>query len=173
MLDDLVPRWRPSDEGVRLLGMLAVAVMLASVTAHLLSFLNKPPPLWWAWPIHGLIFIPFVAMILVQLGRRPRVQRCRGETYFAWLRRANEANRDAWSQILGALTPRQKALCVAVFAYAAVNFLAFMRNTVSGKPPEALLIRGFSGHWIFFSFIPSVYFLWVEPRLRVGGPTAN
>lgn len=31
---------------------------------------------------------------------------------------------------------------------------------------QTLEVRGFSGHWVFFSLLPLVFFIWTWPRLQ-------
>ena len=62
-----------------------------------------------------------------------------------------------------------KILCAAAFTYAIVNASMSFESMEEGNHGEWVLdrtfLRGYSGFWIIFSLLPTVYFLAVHPRL--------
>ncbi len=117
-----------------------------------------------------VVFIPFVLAFNKRFGRRARVSD------------------------LTSLLPQWVAVTIFVlFAYVLLNFFLFMVATEGGSPVlkesgeyvlqargkllrvltaqeyhafKANEVRGFSGHWLLFYFVPFAYFFFVERKER-------
>jgi len=164
------------------LGLLALLGLLLSLTAHLaaligIDVLEFVP---FVWVLHVGIFVVFVPFVLIR-GREPGSLRNAPLT-------AQEFPR--WVVKLGA----------ALFIYTFVNFLLFVIATEGGSPEirggkfvlqdhgkfireltaqeysrsQANIVRGFSGHWMLFYFVPCAYFLFRKgPDAMAPPPVAN
>lgn len=120
------------------------------------------------WALHAgifVVFIPFVFSSKKSLGPKPTL-----------------------TQIRAAFPPWVVGLGVCIFAYAFVNFALFMLKTEGGNPSvvdgkfvlmnhgtlireltaveysafQANEVRGFSGHWLVFYFVPFAYFMFYK-----------
>jgi hypothetical protein len=151
-----------------------------------------------AWPLHVGAMIVFGAMVITlaakQKGARPLHKP--GESYFAWWSSSQSASRTYMAQIIKSVSMTIRILCAAVFIYTLVNFALFIKYSEGGGPFtengkyylkshghiirelseqefyrfRSYELRGFSGHWILFSFIPAVYFLTLHrSKTFVGG----
>lgn len=159
-------------------GMLALAGFLLSLAAHVaaLSGIDVAGAVPAVWSLHaGLfaVFIPFVLSTRQALaGNVPLRELAKGVP--------------PWVAVLGG----------ALFAYALLNFLLFLLHTEGGSASaeggkyllkdhgrlireitatefaafRANEVRGFSGHWLVFYFVPAAYFLCWKPQ---GGQAAS
>jgi hypothetical protein len=175
----------------KMMALLALVIFVLSLLAHLATFVPSPTvEMSKVWFLHVAMFIPFVAMVLI-LHRRDRALRKSGR----WTPRLSqpEALR---------LCPRwAKALGIVVVIYVGVNFTLFMRSAAGQGTPvvetdgtfvlkegsrtvrtlteneyrqlQARVVRGFSGHWLFFSYIPLVYFGVIDRRMTASEPAAR
>lgn len=71
--------------------------------------------------------------------------------------------KDFWKAALRGCPSWMKGLTYGSFAYAIVNFAYFFLTTAGGpkhsSPPDAAILRGFSGHWMaFYSAAMSVLY---------------
>lgn len=71
--------------------------------------------------------------------------------------------KDFWKAALRGCPSWMKGLTYGFFAYAIVNFAYFFLTTADGakhsSPPDAAILRGFSGHWMaFYSAAMSVLY---------------
>lgn len=136
-----------------------------SLLVHLTTFLGINPArhIPWVWGLHVGIFVVFIPMIFAQ-GLTPK--------------------KDFWPKMF-ARTPRwARYLTKAFFAYALINFALFFVLSEGGVPQErdgkyvlhnhgnvirelseaeyerqnAYVLRGFSGHWMVFYLMPSLFF---------------
>ena len=151
----------------RFLGFAALTGLVLSAIAHVLALagVNVAEHVPFVWLLHiGIFFVfgPFVFSSRKILGKHPSLADMR------------------------ALVPgRVYAVGLAIFIYAIVNFVLFAAATQGGNPVmeagqyvlkshgrlirelsfaeyEALRaneLRGFSGHWLFFYFVPFAYFM--------------
>jgi hypothetical protein len=151
----------------RFLGFAALTGLVLSAVAHgfALAGVDVAEHVPFVWLLHvGIfaVFIPFVFSSRKRLGKQPSLADMR------------------------ALVPgRVYAVGLGVFIYAMVNFALFIAATQGGSPAieagqyvlqnhgrlireisfaeyEALRaneLRGFSGHWMFFYFVPFAYFM--------------
>jgi hypothetical protein len=155
----------------RLVGLLALLGFLLSLAAHVAALagvdVGKRVP--WVWGLHVgvfVVFFPFVMSSRKLLG--PRTSLWSVRTLFP-----------TWVRVIGA----------AVFVYALINFALFITATEGGSPRvrdghfvlldhgrvirelsaaeyeamEARDVRGFSGHWLVFYFVPFAWFLLRKP----------
>ncbi|MCC7698749.1 hypothetical protein [Janthinobacterium sp. EB271-G4-7A] len=151
----------------QILGFASLIGFATALIVHIAALMgvnvsDNFPAIWW---LHGgifIVFIPFVFSSRKSLGPKPT---------FAELRAAFPK----WVVGLG--------LCIA--AYALVNFALFMMNAAGGNPSivdgkfvllnrgnfireltvveystfKVNQVRGFSGHWLVFYFVPFAYFM--------------
>lgn len=150
----------------RIFATLALLGFMLSLAVHVTALLgldiSEKVPL--VWSLHAgifVVFIPFALMSRKVFGPKPS---------FAQLRE----HFPLWVVVLGSV----------IFAYAIVNFLLFILATHGGNPSiqdgkfvlqshghlvreltaneyaslKANELRGFSGHWLVFYFMPFAYF---------------
>ena len=151
----------------RVLGYIALAGFVLSLAVHVSALLgvdlSAAAP--YVWLLHGGVFVVFIPLVIFsrkQLGARPRLSEIR------------------------AVFPRWTiAAGIAVAAYTLVNFVLFMAATEGGSPAihegtyvlqnhghilreltaaeyaafKTNEVRGFSGHWLLFYFVPFAYFM--------------
>ncbi|NWK46471.1 hypothetical protein [Ralstonia pickettii] len=157
------------------LGGLALTGFALSLLAHVMALagMNLATSVSAVWDLHFGIFVVFIPFILLSKndlqGRRS-----------LWVLAERVP---PWVAIIGA----------ALFIYAMVNFLLFALHSAGGNPVErhgkylvmnhgklireitaseyAELrtneLRGFSGHWLLFYFVPAVYFLFWKRKEAV------
>jgi hypothetical protein len=151
----------------RFIAFIALSGFVLSVVVHIVALLGRDVsaqvPL--VWSLHlgiFVVFIPFVLSSRKVLGPKPSLAELR-EIFPGWV----------------------VALGGVIFAYAILNFLLFMLATQGGSPSihdgnyvledhgrlirtlsaseyasfKANEIRGFSGHWLVFYFVPFAYFM--------------
>ena len=151
----------------RFLGFAALTGLVLAAVAHVcalagIDVAERVPSVWLLHVGIFIVFIPFVVSSRKILGKQPSLADMR------------------------ALVPgRVFAVGLAIFIYAMVNFALFIAATQGGNPAieagqyvlknhgrlirelsfpeyEALRaneLRGFSGHWLFFYFVPFAYFM--------------
>lgn len=148
-----------------------------------------------AWPLHLGAMIVFGAMVII-LARDQKIKRPArrpGESYFEWWSNSISANRKYMAEVSRSVPMMLRILCVAVFIYTLMNFALFMKNSEGGGPFNEngkyylkshgrvirnlseleyyrfrlYELRGYSGHWILFSLLPTVYFLTVRKHRDV------
>ena len=150
-----------------LLGLIAFLGFCLSFVVHVSALLGvdvsaKAP---YVWLLHVGIFVVFIPLVISS-------------------RKAFGAN-PSFSAIRAAFPAWVVALGIVIFAYAALNFLLFILATDGGSPSikdgkfilqshgqfirelssaeyatcKANEVRGFSGHWLAFYFVPFVYFI--------------
>ena len=160
----------------RFFGLLALLGFVLSLIAHLASLTGfdvaaKYPYVWGLHVGIFVVFFPFVLMSRKTLGRKPSFAQIR-ERFPLWVVAA------------GAI----------IFAYAMLNFLLFGLRTEGGSPSthdgkfvleehgrfirelspaeytslKANEVRGFSGHWLVFYYIPFAYFMFYREPARQG-----
>ena len=153
-----------------LLALVACLGLLLSLTVHVTALLgfnvSEQVPL--VWLLHVgifVVFIPFVILSRKVLGSKPTFAQVR-KLFPGWV----------------------VALGVLIFAYAIVNFVFFILAAQGGSPSirdgkfvlqnhgrlireltaseyasfKANEIRGFSGHWLVFYFMPFAFFMFRE-----------
>lgn len=153
------------------LGSLALVGFLASLIVHFQALMgidvaSSVPSVWF---LHGGIFVAFLPFVLLS-------------------RKDFTGNKSLFAMAKG--LPRWvAALGGVIFVYAIINFAVFMINTGGGSPVaengryllmehgklireitatefaafKANEVRGFSGHWLVFYFVPAAYFLFWKP----------
>jgi len=151
----------------RFLGFAALTGLVLSAIAHVcalagIDVAERVPSVWLLHVGIFLVFFPFVFSSRKILGKRPSLADMR------------------------ALVPgRVFAVGLAIFIYAIINFMLFAAATQGGNPAieagqyvlknhgrlvrelsfaeyeglRANELRGFSGHWLFFYFVPFAYFM--------------
>lgn len=152
----------------------------AALTVHVAALLginvsDNFPAIWWLHLGIFLVFIPFVFSSRKSLGPKPTL-----------------------AEICAAFPKWVVGLGLCIFAYAFVNFALFMIEAISGSPSivngkfvllnhgtfirelsaaeystlKANEVRGFSGHWLVFYFVPCAYFMF-HKRSKPFKPTPS
>ncbi|MET2527163.1 hypothetical protein [Ralstonia pseudosolanacearum] len=158
------------------LGAVALTGFLLSLLAHVMALLGTDlaASVPAVWDLHFGIFVVFIPFVL--------------------LSRKGLAGRNSMLGI-AADTPRWVVMLGAtIFAYAMVNFFLFTQHTEGGNAVvqcgkyvllshgklireltaseytalKANELRGFSGHWLLFYFMPAAYFLLSKPDAERG-----
>jgi len=163
------------------------------VIVHVLTFV---PSIQISMGTTGLLHLAAMAAFGAMIFSMNAVQRRRkvaGESgFFGQWRDSQRASKESFAE-MQALVPRGIYYAgIALSVYVAINFIVFMGQMDEGSPNvqagkfyltnhgkvvreitesefhrfEAYEVRGFSGHWMLFSMVPAVYFLFVEERLR-------
>ena len=169
--------------------LLSALVSLAAFCAHTASF--SPTPIIsmeQVWPIHVAIFIPFFGMIWAINSGQPEVERQFNEGWWGWSRRRNEEAQKHMRNLIKRCPSGVRIFSIVLFVYVFINFFTFMGETTQGSPTEkngkfyisnhgriireidekeylrlkAYEVRGFSGHWMVFSYVPFVYFRFIH-----------
>lgn len=171
---------------------IAAVVAIASLCYHLSTFITRslvPAPVFGI--LHVATIAIFITMILSHQAHSRLQPKVAQSGLFGNLRAASRQSRDFQARVLSLVPPAARLLCVAIFAYAGVNFGLFLLQ-VDGSTAQIdgqhylhnhgvkirditvaeaqrhrrLVTRGFSGHWLLFSTLPAVYFYFVERSLR-------
>ncbi|WP_233869839.1 hypothetical protein [Paraburkholderia adhaesiva] len=155
------------------LGVSALTGFVISLVVHVSALMgfNLAATIPSIWALHAgvfVVFAPFVFLCRKELGGK-------GNLWLLWKGVPN------WVAVLGGM----------IFVYVVMNFLLFMLHTEGGMPAvqdgkyvllnhgkfirqltpseftafKANELRGFSGHWLLFYFVPAAYFLfWKSAR---------
>lgn len=151
-----------------LVGVLALWGFLMSLVVHGATYagVNLSEKLPWVWGLHVLIFPLAIPMIL-----RLRARGLEG--------------RDFWKSFFAPTPKWVKYFVYALGAYTLINFLLFLYLVKGGSPDirdgqyvlhnhgkiireltaeeyatyKAYVLRGFSGHWLYFYFVSAVFYL--------------
>jgi hypothetical protein len=120
----------------------AWAGFFASILVHAITFwgINAADYVPWVLVLHVGCFIAIIPLI----------------------------GKDVWRDVVAVVPLWAKTLVVFFMAYAVVNFvLSFVLSEGVANPGElseqeyhlqlAYVLRGFSGHWMLFYFLPAVY----------------
>jgi hypothetical protein len=171
-------------------GTLSALIFGISLVVHILTIVpNSGISMDSTWYIHVAIFIPAGAAI-VRLSFAPRVLKTEDRSFFQ--RYADQYTKIfQFLRRLPQLMPKRFiVLGIILILYVLINFLLFLGHSWNGSPTEmngryylnnhgqyteiteqeykqyqAYEVRGFSGHWMFFSYFGLVYFLFVDRRL--------
>jgi hypothetical protein len=157
-------------------GTFAILVAFGlSVVVHGATFfaINLPEKVPLLWGLHVAAIAAFGSMILASRGLHSR------RTAFAL------PNWPAWGYLLA----------IGAFIYAFINFALFLGRMEGGSPEvrdgsyflsdhgriireltadqyhwlQVYIVRGFSGHWMFFLVLPYLYFRFREPSAQGNG----
>ncbi len=148
-----------------------------------------------AWPLHLGVMIVFGAMIinLVAKQKSKRPAREPEESCFTLWYNSKSADQTYMAEIIRSVPITIRILYTAAFIYMLINFGLFFKNSEGGGPDaengkyyltshghiirelseqefyrfRSYELRGFSGHWIFFSLIPAVYFSPLRRRVSM------
>jgi len=145
-----------------------------------------------AWPLHLATMAVCAIMVFSLVSQQHRQPKKPVKGLFASWRAANQQNKEFQSKMLAFVPRPLRVACVATFIYAFINFALFMVLMEGGSPSVkngsyylhshgrkirditkddyqrflAYEVRGFSGHWMIFAILPTVYFLTVHPKLQ-------
>jgi hypothetical protein len=160
----------------QLLALTALLGLLASFAVHVAALCGVDVQARWpfVWVLHlglFLVFFPFVISCRKRLGPRPSLAELRA-IFPHWI----------------------VVLAMVILAYAVLNFVLFIMATQGGNPDirdgkhvllnhgklvreltaseysalRANEVRGFSGHWLVFYFIPFAYFMFRKNAAGTG-----
>jgi len=117
---------------------------ILSLLVHILGLLNKAPFFgWFAVLLHLGIFVALLGALV------------------AFFRLRESEGKDFWKRALRASPVWMRWVLLLFFIYAFANFFIFWNINLNGKSPDeimAIVLRGFSGHWLFFYFAIFVVF---------------
>jgi hypothetical protein len=188
---------RYADRKAIVFGFIALVVFVMSALVHLLTFVpGAPVSMHWTWPLHLAALVVFGLMFWQGPLLFGRAVVNRG-SFMQRLRESQNRNRQMREAVFSFMPRYLIVACIAMLAYAIINIVLFATKMSDGSPEEkngkyfleqhgkvireidqaefrrleALEARGFSGHWMIFSFVPAVYFFFVHGRVRelVGG----
>ena len=131
---------------VRRFAFFSASGFILSLFVHILGLLNKAPFLgWFAILLHLGIFIAFFGALV------------------AFFRLRQSEGKDFWKRALRASPVWMRWVLLLFFIYAFANFLIFWNklSNLSGKSSGeimAIVLRGISGHWLFFYFALFIVF---------------
>lgn len=168
-----------NDSMKRILGFASFIGLAAALIVHIAALMgidasDNFPAVWGLHVGIFVVFIPFVFSSRKSLGPKP-----------------------TFAQIRAAFPMWIVGLGICVFAYALVNFALFILKTEGGNPSivdgkfvlmnhgalirelsvveystfKANEVRGFSGHWLVFYFVPFAYFLFHKGSAKSGHET--
>jgi hypothetical protein len=181
---------------LRLIGLgLSATTFAISVLVHCSTFvpgwsvgMNR------AWPLHLAAMLSVGMLIFSLMFLAPKSTRRDSEGSWDYLIRSRSESQAVWHRMLSITPAWVKVAGVLFIGYAFVNFVLFISKMDGGSPNErngvyvlenhgqpirdltkeeyeqfqAYIARGFSGHWLVFSFLPFAYFAFVQPRLAAG-----
>ena len=146
------------------LGSYGLAALAIAGSVHFATYLGHPlspdHPLFWG--LHVGIFPLFFAFI-----NRLRRWQMRTTGMFGFSKTALR-----WGDLIGWFPSWVPVVAVALMAYAMLNFLFSTshlpaRGSVTSTPDVALYTtRAFSGHWLIFYAIPTLFFSYVPADAR-------
>jgi hypothetical protein len=125
---------------IRSFALFSASGFVLSLVIHILGLFNKTPFFgWFALLLHFGIFVGLLGVVV---------------TYF---RLRQSEGKGFWKRALRASPIWMRWMLLLFFIYAVVNFCMFWNKlfNLNGKSSDevmAILLRGFSGHWLFFYF---------------------
>lgn len=163
----------------RLIGIVALVGLTCALAVHALTFISVriDPDMPQVWLLHLGIFVVFLPLVVA-------LRRTYGQSL-------------STAQLYSILPRWANTLVVLTFAYVFLNFALFLFRMEGGSPEmrdglyvlqshgnvirelsysdfklyHAYVLRGFSGHWLVFYLVPSLYFL--VRRQNQGASTEN
>jgi hypothetical protein len=131
---------------VRRFAFFSASGFILSLFVHILGLLNKAPFLgWFAMLLHLGIFVAFFGALV------------------AFFRLRQSEGKDFWKRALRASPVWMRWVLLLFFIYAFANFFIFWNKlfNLGGKSSDdvmAIVLRGISGHWLFFYFALFIVF---------------
>ena len=151
------------------------------------------------WPLHvatGVVVVPMVFSLRAQQKKLPKIQ---AEGLIAKWCAEYRLSIKLFYKLFKAIPLPLTIACAIAFVYAIVNFDLFTKLMEDGSPAFydnryflhrhgewvrdlsreeyqrylAYEVRGFSGHWMIFSLLPTVYFLVARQRLAQSSDVDN
>ena len=122
------------------LTLISASGFVLSLLVHILGLLNKARFFGWvAMPLHLGIFVVLLGALI------------------AYFRLRQSEGSDFWKRALRASPFWMRWILPLILIYAVFNFLIFWNEQfkLSGKSSDeivAIMLRGFSGHWMFFYY---------------------
>jgi hypothetical protein len=119
---------------------------ILSLLVHILGLLNKAPFFgWFELVLHLGVFVALLGVLV------------------AFFRLRRSEGRDFWKRALRASPVWMRWVLLFFFIYALANFFIFWNKfsnlgVKSSDEVMALVLRGFSGHWLFFYFAIFIVF---------------
>jgi hypothetical protein len=131
---------------IRWLTFFSASGFILSLLVHILGLLNKAPFFgWFAMLLHLGIFVALLGALV------------------AFFRLRQSEGKDFWKRALRASPVWMRWVLLLFFIYALANFFIFWNklSNLGGKSSDevmAIVLRGFSGHWLFFYFAIFIVF---------------
>ena len=131
---------------VRRFTFFSASGFILSLLVHILGLLNKAPFFgWFAVLLHLGIFVALLGALV------------------AFFRLRQSEGKDFWKRALRASPVWMRWVLLLFFIYAFANFFIFWNkvSNLRGKSPDelmAIVLRGISGHWLFFYFALFIVF---------------
>ena len=131
---------------VRRFTFFSASGFILSLLVHILGLLNKVPFFgWFAVLLHLGIFVALLGALV------------------AFFRLRQSEGKDFWKRALRASPVWMRWALLLFFIYAFANFFIFWNKlfNLGGKSSDdvmAIVLRGFSGHWLFFYFALFIVF---------------
>jgi hypothetical protein len=177
----------------KLCGLISLVIFVCSAVVHFSTFI---PSIAWTmhqvWPLHLATLAMFAIMLIALVARQARRARLPYKGLLASCSAARQRQKRFGSRLLGIVPRPLRLACAIALIYTFINFGIFAILMEGGSPsvengqhylqshgrtirkltePEykrflAYEVRGFSGHWMLASLVPTVYFLAVHPRLQ-------
>lgn len=125
---------------IRLFALFSASGFVLGLVVHILGLFNKTPFFgWFALLLHFGIFVGLLGVVV---------------TYF---RLRQSEGKGFWRRALRASPVWMRWMFLLFFMYAVANFFMFWNKLVNlnGKSSDevmAIVLRGFSGHWLVFYF---------------------
>jgi hypothetical protein len=193
MLNDCSTGNNPRKFGITFLAIISGVIFLVSLVVHLATFVSPPSvSMESMWFIHLAIFVPFGSMVIIaSVRQRKNIKNEKMSLMYRYINQYVEGFE--FIKRIFRTVPRPALIIGIILAiYIPINFILFIGRSLEGSPHEddgryylsdhgtyvrelteeeyiqyqAYEVRGFSGHWMIFSYIPLVYFGFIHDKMK-------
>ena len=139
----------------KLFAIISLVSLILSACAHIWS-LNSNPPMKYLWPLHLSAMVAFGSMVIYlikeQNSNKYSLKNLKEKVNLLIILVKNQPHL-VFANVLAVIVG------FSLFQYVAVNFLteAGTNNEIDNQ------VKAFSGHWVMFSFIPTIYYYLYYP----------
>lgn len=182
----------PRNGFIKVLAVISGLIFVTSLAVHIATFAPHPKVYMEStWFIHLAIFVPFGCMVVVLSARQREESKGINKSLTERIGERYAEAFGAIGRVVRMMPTHVLMLGIVLLIYVPINFLLFINHTWKGSPIEdrgryylsdhvtyvreltraeydkyqAYVVRGFSGHWMVFSFLPLVYFLFVHDKV--------